>query len=146
MTALIDSKEMRCSIELCSTPFSLYYFKPSSFKNMNADAISEIKLIVRALSSIYSSCSHYIPDGATDYVKEKTQDILDLSRRSGYRVLVLNAPFSALGVFMFSKRFSVVDNIFGGQDDGYYSIASTGTRNLAMKCEWEMMNKRGRMR
>ena len=140
------SKEMSCGIELGGTSFSLHYFKPSSFKNMNADAISEIKLIVRALSSIYSSYSRLIPDDEVNYVKEKTQEILELSRRSGYRVLVLNAPFNALGVFMFSKRFSVVDNIFGGQDDGYYSIASTGTRNLAMKCEWEMMNKRGRMR
>lgn len=28
MTALINSKEMRRSIELCGTPFSLHYFKP----------------------------------------------------------------------------------------------------------------------
>ena len=140
------SKEMSCGIELGGTSFSLHYFKPSSFKNVDADAVSEIKLIVHALSNIYSSYSRLIPDSEANYVKEKTQEILELSRRSGYRVLVLNAPFNALGVFIFGRRFSMIDNVFGGQSDGYYSIAFTGTRNLAMKCEWEVMNKRGRMR
>lgn len=140
-----NTKEMSCDIELGGTSFLLHYLKPSSFKNMNADIVSEIKLLVRVLSSIYGDCSnsHYFSDSMVGYVKEKIQEILELSRRSGYRALVLNAPFNALGVFVFGRRFSMIDNVFGGQSDGYYSIAFTGTRNLAMKCEQKLTNKRG---
>lgn len=141
-----NTKEMSCDIELGGTSFLLHYLKPSSFKNMNAGIVSEIKLLVRVLSSIYADCSnsHYFSDSmSVDYVKEKTQEILELSRRSGYRVLVLNAPFNAIGVFVFGRRFSMIDNAFGGQSDGYYSIAFTGTRNLAVKCEQKLTNKRG---
>lgn len=140
-----NTKEMSCDIELGGTSFLLHYLKPSSFKNMNADIVSEIKLLVRVLSSIYADCSnsHYFSDSMVGYVKEKIQEILELSRRSGYRALVLNAPFNALGVFVFGRRFSMIDNVFGGQSDGYYSIAFTGTRNLAMKCEQKLANKRG---
>ena len=140
-----NTKETSCGIELGGTSFLLHYLKPSSFKNMNADIVSEIKLLVRVIGGIYAdfSDSHYFSDSMVGYVKEKTQEILELSRRSGYRVLVLNAPFNALGVFVFGRRFSMIDNVFGGQSDGYYSIAFTGTRNLAMKCEQKLTNKRG---
>ena len=133
-----NTKEMSCGIELGGTSFLLHYLKPSSFKNMNADIVSEIKLLVRVLSSIYGDCSnsHYFSDSmSVDYVKEKTQEILELSRRSGYRVLVLNAPFNAIGVFVFGRRFSMINNIFGGQSDGFYSIAFTKIQKLAKEAE-----------
>ena len=59
-------------------------------------------------------------------------------------MLVLNSPFNAIGVFMFGKRFSMIDNIFGGKDDGYYSIASTNTQRLAKECEQKMTGKVGK--
>ena len=143
----INNKEIKHTIELCGTSFLLHYFKPSSFKNMSADIVSEIKLLVHVLSSIYGDCSnsHYFPDPmSVDYVKEKTQEILELSRRSGYRVLVLNAPFNAIGVFVFGRRFSMINNIFGGQSDGFYSILFTNIQNLVMECEQKMMGENGR--
>ena len=133
-----NTKETSCGIELGGTSFLLHYLKPSSFKNMNADIVSEIKLLVRVLSSIYGDCSnsYYFSDSmSVDYVKEKTQEILELSRRSGYRVLVLNAPFNALGVFVFGRRFSMINSVFGGQSDGYYSIAFTKIQKLAKEAE-----------
>ena len=133
-----NTKEMSCNIELGDTSFLLHYIKPSSFKNMNADIVSEIKLLVHVQSSIYADCSnsHYFSDSmSVDYVKEKTQEILELSRRSGYRVLVLNAPFNAIGVFVFGRRFSMINNIFGGQSDGFYSIAFTKIQKLAKEAE-----------
>ena len=142
----VASKEMSCNVELCGIPFSLHYFKPPSFKKYNIDIVSEIKLITRTLCTIYTEDSKSNPyfNSTTDYVKKKTQEILELSKRSGYRVLVLNSYFNSIGIFVFGKKFSMVDNCFGGKSDGFYSIAFTEIRKLAMKCEWEMMNKRGK--
>lgn len=132
-----SSKEMSCTVELCGIPFSLHYFKPFSFKNTNADIVPEIKLITRTLCTIYTENSKSNPyfNSTTDYVKKKTQEILELSRRSGYRVLILNAPYNSIGIFVLGKKFSMVDNCFGGKSDGFYSIAFTGIRNLAKECE-----------
>ena len=139
-----NTKEMSCDIELGGTSFLLHYLKPSSFKNMNAGIVSEIKLLVRVLSSIYADCSnsHYFSDSMVGYVKEKIQEILELSRRSGYRALVLNAPFNALGVFVFGKRFSINDNAFGGKADGFYSMAFTKIQKLAKETEKKLMEGR----
>lgn len=142
----LNNKEIKDIIELCGTPFSLYYFKPSTFKNISADTVSEIKIIVRILYNIYTTDdkSYLMDDSMANYIERKLQEIFELSKRSGCRVLVLNAPFNAIGVFVFGKRFSMVDNAFGGKDDGYYSIAFTGIRNLAMKCEQKMISEKGR--
>ena len=142
----VASKEMSCSIELCSIPFSLHYFKPPSFKKYNIDIVSEIKLITRTLCTIYTENSKSDPyfNSTTDYVKKKTQEILELSRRSGYRVLVLNSYFNSIGIFVFGKKFSMVDNCFGGKSDGFYSIASTEIRKLARECEQEIVHGRNK--
>ena len=142
----INNKEIKDIIELCGTPFSLYYFKPSTFKNISTDTVSEIKIIVRILYNIYTTDdkSYTIDGSMVSYVERKVQEIFELSKRSGCRVLVLNAPFNAIGVFVFGKRFSMINNIFGGQSDGFYSIAFTGIRNLAMKCEQKMISEKGR--
>lgn len=142
----INNKEIKHTIELCGTPFSLYYFKPPTFKNISMETVSEIKIAVLSLCNIYATDdkSYTIDGSMVSYVERKVQEIFELSKRSGCRVLVLNAPFNAIGVFVFGKRFSMVDNAFGGKDDGYYSIAFTGIRNLAMKCEQKMISEKGR--
>ena len=139
----VASKEMSCNLELCGIPFSLHYFKPPSFKKYNIDIVSEIKLITRTLCTIYTEDSKSNPyfNSTTDYVKKKTQEILELSKRSGYRVLVLNAPFNSIAVFVFGKKFSIVDNFFGGKSNGFYSIAFTAIRKLAKEYEQKMMNR-----
>lgn len=142
------SKEMSCTVELCNTPFSLHYFKPSSFKNTNTDVVSEIKLITRTLCAVYTENSKSNPyfNSTTDYARKKIHEILELSRRSGYRVLVLNVPLNSIGVFVFGKKFSMVDNCFGGKSDGFYSIAFTEVRKLAKECEQKMTSKGGKER
>ena len=142
----INNKEIKHTIELCGTPFSLYYFKPTTFKNISMETVSEIKIAVLSLCNIYATDdkSYTIDGSMVSYVERKVQEIFELSKRSGRRVLVLNAPFNAIGVFVFGKRFSMVDNAFGGKDDGYYSIAFTRIRNLAMKCEQKMISEKGR--
>lgn len=132
-----NSKEMRCAVELGSVPFSLYYFKPPSFKNMNLNAISEIKLIAHTLCSIYTidDKSILFSNSSIGYVERKILEILELSKRSGCRVLILNAPFNSIGVFVFGKRFSMINSVFGGQSDGYYSIAFTKIQKLAKEAE-----------
>lgn len=142
----VASKEMSCNVELCGIPFSLHYFKPPSFKKHNIDIVSEIKLITHTLCTIYTEDSKSNPysNSTIDYVKKKTQEILELSKRSGYRVLVLNLYFNSIGIFVFGKKFSMVDNCFGGKSDGFYSIAFTEIRNLVMECEQKMMGENGR--
>ena len=142
----IASKEISYIIELCNIPFSLHYFKPSSFKNTNADAVSEIKLITRTLYAVYTENSKSNPcfNSTADYMEKKTHEILELSRRSGYRILVLNAPFNSIGVFVFGKRFSMIDNCFGGKSDGFYSIAFTEIRKLAKECEHKIAYRRNK--
>lgn len=142
----VDSKEMSCNVELCSIPFSLHYFKPPSFKKYNIDIVSEIKLITRTLCTIYTEDSKSNPyfNSTTDYVKKKTQEILELSKRSGYRVLVVNSYFNSIGIFVFGKKFSMVDNCFGGKSDGFYSIAFTEIRKLARECEQKIVYGRNK--
>ena len=137
---LTDGKEVRCSIELCDTLFSLHYFKPSSFKNMNPNVVSEIKLIAHELCSIYTidNKSVLFSDSSIDYVKREMLKMLELSRESGCRVLILNAPFNALGVFVFGKKFSIVNSFFGGKSDGFYAIAFAEIQKLAKEVEKEL--------
>ena len=142
----IASKEMNCTIELCSIPFSLHYFKPPSFKNINVDIVSEIKLITRTLCAVYTENSKSNPyfNSTADYVNNKACEMLELAKRSGYRILVLNAPFNSIGVFIFGKRFSMIDNCFGGKSDGFYSIAFTEIRKLAKECEQKIAYRRNK--
>lgn len=137
----INSKEMSCPVELGGTPFSLHYFKPSSFKNMNEDAVLEIKLIVRVLANLYSEATKndFLSEDSIGYVEEKISKLLALSQKCGYRVLMLNAPFNAIGVFVFGKRFSIKDNIFGGKADGFYSMAFTKIQKLDKETEKKLM-------
>ena len=137
MTALIDGKEMRHSIELCGTPFSLHYFKPSSFKDMDKNTVLEMKLIVRVLTNLYSEATKndFLSEDSIEYVEEKISKLLTLSQRCGYRVLILNAPFNAIGVCVFGKKFSIKHNIFGGKNDGFYSMAFTKIQKLAKEIE-----------
>lgn len=146
MTALINSKEMRRSIGLCGTPFSLYYFKPSSFKDMDKNTVLEMKLIVKVLADLYSEATNKdsLSEDLIGYVEEKISKLLALSQRCGYRVLMLNAPFNAIGVFVFGKRFSIKDNAFGGRADGFYSMAFTKMQELAKETEKKLMEERKR--
>ena len=143
-----NSKEMRCAVELCSVPFSLYYFKPPSFKNTNLNAISEIKLIAHTLCSIYTidDKSILFSNSSIGYVERKILEMLELSRESGCRVLILNAPYNSIGVFIFGKKFSMIDSCFGGKSDGFYSIVFTEIRKLTKECEQKMINKGGKER
>lgn len=138
---LINSKEMRRSIELCGTPFSLHYFKPSSFKDVDKNTLLEMKLIVRILANLYSE-NDFLSEASMGYVEEKISKLLALSQRCGYRVLVLNAPFNAIGVFIFGKRFSTKGNVFGGKADGFYSMAFTKIQKLAKETEKKLMEER----
>lgn len=142
----IASKEMSCIIELCNIPFSLHYFKPPSFKNINVDIVSEIKLIARTLCAVYTENSKSNPcfNSTADYVNNKACEMLELAKRSGYRILVLNAPFNSIGVFIFGKRFSMIDNCFGGKSDGFYSIAFAKIQNLVRECEQKMTYRRNK--
>lgn len=143
MTALIDGKEMRRSIELCNTLFSLYYFKPPSFKNMNLSAVSEIKFIAHALCSMYTidDKSILFSTSSINYMEKKIRKMLGLSRESGCRVLILNAPFNALGVFVFGEKFSIVNSFFGGKSDGFYSIAFAEIQKIAKEAEKKLMEE-----
>lgn len=138
-----NSKEIKCTIDLCNTPFSLYYFKPATFKNISIDNVSEMKLIAHTLCNIYTindkSC--IIDNSMADYIERKIQEMLELSKKSGYRVLVLNAPFNSIGIFIFGKKFSIVDSFFGGKSDGFYSIAFTAIRKLAKEYEQKMISR-----
>lgn len=140
----VASKEMRRSIELCDTPFSLHYFKPSSFKNMDKNTVLEMKLIVRVLANLYSEATKndFLSEASMGYVEEKVSKLLTLSQRCGYRVLVLHAHFNAIGVFVFGKRFSIKDNAFGGKADGFYSMAFTKIQELAKETEKKLMEER----
>lgn len=148
MATLTSGKEMRCSVELCSTLFSLYYFKPPSFKNMNLNAVSEIKLIAHTLCSMYTIEDKFtlFSNSSIGYVERKILEMFELSRESGCRVLILNAPFNTLGVFVFGKKFSAINSFFGGKSDGFYSIAFTKIQKLAKeaekKLEEELKNER----
>lgn len=141
MTALINSKEMGRSVGLCGTPFSLHYFKPSSFKDMDKNTVLEMKLIVKVLADLYSEATNKdsLSEDLIGYVEEKISKLLALSQRCGYRVLMLNAPFNAIGVFVFGKRFSIKNNIFGGKTAGFYSIAFTKIQELAKETERKLM-------
>ena len=143
MATLTSGKEMRRSIELGGTPFSLHYFKPPSFKNMNEDAVSEIKLIAHTLCSIYTidDKSILFSNSSINYVEKKILEMLELSRESGCRVVILNAPFNALGVFVFGKKFSAINSFFGGKSDGFYSIAFTKIQKLAKEAEKKLMEE-----
>lgn len=138
---MASSKEMKCGIELCGSPFILHYFKPSSFKNMNTGIISKIKLTAHLLYSLYvnSDKSDLLSNSSIDYVTEKMEEMLELSRRSGCRILILNAPFNTIGVFMFGKRFSVVNHLFGGKSSGFYSIVFSNIQELAKEHEHKMI-------
>lgn len=142
---MTNSKEMKCSIELCGSPFILHYFKPSSFKNMNTGIISKIKLTAHLLYSLYvnSDKSDILSNSLIDYITGKTEEILELSRRSGCRILILNAPFNTIGIFMFGKRFSMIDSLFGGKSDGFYSIIFSNMQKLAKDCEHKMIRGAG---
>lgn len=143
MTALIDGKEMRRSIELCNTLFSLYYFKPPSVKNINLSAVSEIKLTAHTLCSIYTidDKSTLFSNSSIRYVEREIRKMLELSRGSGCRVLILNAPFNALGVFVFGEKFSIVNSFFGGKSDGFYAIAFAKIQELAKEAEKELQEE-----
>lgn len=141
MTALTNSKEMKRSVELCGTPFSLHYFKPSSFKDMDNNTVLEMKLIVKVLANLYSEATNKdsLSEDLIGYVEEKISKLLALSQRCGYRVLMLNAPFNAIGVFVFGKNFSMVNYFFGGKTAGFYSIAFTKIQKLAKETEKKLM-------
>ena len=143
MTALINSKEMRRSIGLCGTPFSLHYFKPSSFKDMDKNIVLEMKLIVHVLANLYSEATKkdLLSEDSIGYVEEKISKLLALSQRCGYRVLMLNAPFNAIGVFVFGKRFSMKNYFFGGKTAGFYSMVFTKMQELAKETEKKLMEE-----
>ena len=144
MTALINSKEMRRSIGLCGTPFSLHYFKPSSFKDMDKSTVLEMKLIVKVLADLYSETTNKdsLSEDLIGYVEEKISKLLALSQRCGYRVLMLNAPFNAIGVFVFGENFSMVNYFFfGGKTAGFYSMTFTNIQELAKETEKKLMEE-----
>lgn len=144
MTALTNSNEMKRSVELCGTPFSLHYFKPSSFKDMDKNTVLEMKLIVQVLADFYSEATKkdFLSEDSIGYVEEKISKLLALSQRCGYRVLMLNAPFNAIGVFVFGKNFSMVNYFFGGKTAGFYSMAFTKIQELAKETEKKLMEGR----
>lgn len=144
MAMSINSKEMRHSIGLCGTPFSLHYFKPSSFKDMDKNIVLEMKLIVKVLADLYSESTKKdsLSEDLIGYVEEKISKLLALSQRCGYRVLMLNAPFNAIGVFVFGENFSMVNYFFGGKTAGFYSMAFTNIQELAKETEKKLMEGR----
>ena len=141
MTALINSKEMRRSIGLCGTPFSLHYFKPSSFKDMDKNTVLEMKLIVKVLADFYSEATKkdFLSEDSIGYIEEKISKLLALSQRCGNRVLMLNAPFNAIGVFVFGENFPMVNYFFCGKTAGFYSIAFTKIQEFAKETEKKLM-------
>lgn len=135
-----SSVEVRDVICLGEYFFNLYYFFPIKPLEPSEFYIKEIKTTAHQIIQTYSDTKEEKP--LYEDVLRKLTDILVEAFMSGYRVLILDMPANAFGVWIFRKRFALVDSVIGGWPEPYGELADFDAEEMVKSIEKQFHAKK----
>ena len=135
-----SSAEVRDVICLGEYFFNLYYFFPIKPLEPNDFYVEEIKTTAHQIIQTYCNAKEEKP--LYEDVLRKLLDILIEAFISGYRVLILDMPANAFGVWIFRKRFALVDNVIGGWIEPCDELADFDAEEMVKSIEKQFHAKK----